>query len=89
MTTTPMQITKALGEITEQLKLIVENTKTESINEQAATEINDLKQVVRNFGMELQHNLDNPPANGFEMARRMRDLAARMSSFGIPPMFQR
>lgn len=81
-------IGKALGEITEQLKLVVENTKQESLSEQAAQEIMDLRQIIRNFGQELQHNLDNPPRNGLEMAQRMRELAARMSSYGIPQMYR-
>jgi hypothetical protein len=67
---------------------IAENTKQESLSEQAAQEIMNLQLTIRNFGMELQASLDNPPRNGFEMAQRMRELAARMSSFGIPPMFR-
>ena len=70
------------------LEQIAQNTKTESINDLAVREINDLKQTIRNFGQELQANLDNPPSSGFEMAKRMRELAARMSTYGIPPMFK-
>jgi hypothetical protein len=47
-----------------------------------------LRQTIRNFGQELQSNLDNPPRNGLEMAQRMRELAARMSAYGIPQMFR-
>lgn len=80
--------THALRRIAESLELIAENTKQESLSERAAQEIMDLQLTIRNFGQELQANLDNPPRNGMEMAQRMRELAARMSSYGIPQMFQ-
>ena len=70
------------------LEKIADNTEKESLSEQAAQEIMDLQMTIRNFGQELQHNLDNPPRNGLEMAQRMRELAARMSSYGIPQMFR-
>lgn len=70
------------------LEQIAENTKQESLSDQAAQEIMDLRQTIRNFGQELQSNLDNPPRNGLEMAQRMRELAARMSAYGIPQMFR-
>jgi hypothetical protein len=89
MATDAAVISKALGEIKTVLSTIAENTKQESLSEQAAQEIMDLRQTIRNFGMELQHNLDNPPRNGMEMAQKMRELAARMASYGIPQMYQR
>jgi hypothetical protein len=70
------------------LEKIADNTEKESLSEQAAQEIMDLRQTIRNFGMELQSSLDNPPRNGLEMAQRMRELAARMASYGIPQMFR-
>ena len=78
----------ALRDMAASLKQIAENTKQESLSEQAAQAIMDLQLTIRNFGQELQHNLDNPPRNGLEMAQRMRELAARMSSYGIPQMFR-
>ena len=80
--------TASLKSIAESLKQIADNTKQESLSERAAQEIMDLQLTIRNFGQELQHTLDNPPRNGLEMAQRMRELAARMSSWGIPPMFR-
>ena len=78
----------SLSRIADSLDVIAENTKQESINDLALKQIMDLKQTIRNFGMELQTTLDNPPSNGMEMARRMRELASRMTSFGVPEMFQ-
>lgn len=75
--------------IADSLEKIAENTKHESLDELSIQEIEILKLTIRNFGQELQDNLDNPPKSGLEMSRRMRDLAARMSSFGIPEMFRR
>ena len=75
--------------IAKALEQIAENTKQESLSEQAAEEIMDLRQTIRNFGIELQTTLDNPPRNGMEMAQRMRELAARMSGYGIPQMYRK
>lgn len=71
------------------LEKIADNTEKESLSEQAAQEIMDLRQTIRNFGLELQTTLDNPPRNGMEMAQRMRELAARMSGYGIPQMYRK
>jgi hypothetical protein len=79
-----LPLINVLSHISNALEKIAENTKQQSVDEVAAKEIMDLRQTIRNFGMELQNNLDNPPPSGMEMARRMRELAARMSTFGIP-----
>ena len=76
---------ECLHRIATAVEQIAENTKQESVEEIAIREIKELKQIIRNFGMELQTNLDYPPGSGMEMAKRMRELAARMSTFGVPP----
>ena len=86
--TEPNGETSALRRIADSLEQIAANTKQESLSDRAAQEIMDLQLTIRNFGQELQHSLDNPPRNGMEMAQRMRELAARMSSWGIPQMYR-